>query len=164
MLSQLSVCPQGLPLGSGGVSASGSRGCASGSRGCTPPAHTHPLDTHPLPGHAHPPWPHTPPTPPRHSPLDTPSTINKRAVRILLDCFLLILVLYYFEETTSAEVPLKFTSDIFTLLMFLKTHLAGECVRLTEQKCLFLSVGHWSTAFTFSSFKDYTGNSRKRLR
>ena len=55
--------------------------------------------------------------------------MGQRAVRILLHCFL---VLFHFEETTSVEVPLKFTPDIFTLLMFLKTHLAGECVWLTE--------------------------------
>ena len=89
MFSQVFVCPhrgggfcfwiQGLCVsasGSRGVCASGSVGGASGSGGCVC---AHPRHT-PLPEHT--PWTHT-------HPLDTlPPTVNRQAVHILLECFL----------------------------------------------------------------------------
>ena len=92
MFSQVSVCPQGgMPLDRG-VSTSGSRGvCLRVQQGvclwvgrvcpgwvCTHPGHTAPDTTRldrPFP------WTHIPPD------THTPNTVNKRAVRILLECF-----------------------------------------------------------------------------
>ena len=71
----------GMPLGSGGgVVPLGPGGvCASGSRVCVC---THPLDT----PRQTPLWTH----PSGHTHLNTPPTVNKRAVRSLLECFLVL--------------------------------------------------------------------------
>ena len=78
-------------------------GCASGSGRCTPPGHP--------PGHTPlvtPPWSH----PPQHSldtspPLDThtlPTTVKKRVVCILLECFL-VLSSVYLRKNLSHSAP-----------------------------------------------------------
>ena len=84
MFSQACIIPSVrggcLPLGPGGMPLGLRWGCV------------HPLDTHTPehtpPGHTHPPYgTHTLSPPPRDSsPLDT--TVKKRTVRILLECFL----------------------------------------------------------------------------
>ena len=86
-------------LGPGGV-------CASGSQGvCTPHpdslTHTHTPPIH-LPGHTAPGYAHTPGTHPGHPPTHT-HTVNKRAVRILLECFFIVLSVHISQSYQEME-------------------------------------------------------------
>ena len=99
-----------VPLGPGGVCASGSQGVCT--RHPDPHTHTHTPDT---------PWTHTSwirtphlDTPPdTHTPLEHPGhpphthtqthTVNKRAVRILLECFLIVLSVHISQSYQEME-------------------------------------------------------------